>query len=290
MANNQEKSNYTVPHSGTHDKSGQPVQTFADRYYEYEVSHSGTTHMKYEDPQNSGNNFSQRAGQMGEFEHWQRNGSSSNSIYTEMLPNARREWDKNKKAHTKDNNEHYTGGVGNKNTKNEKATTTTKNEMTGVTNTNIALHGNDGRVRASSTFMNASEKGIHIQTTSGENRIYHEGNQVTTTQGAHYAIHQSDCGIHCQKEGNYDVRTQKGKLQIQTGKGELRVKSGSTMVINAASKIEIKVGGSTITIENSQITVKSQKITLDGESHIGSPGGQLCGTCGGGCATKVYVT
>ena len=288
MSFNQEKPNYKVPHSGNHDKDGSPIMIPMDWHYEYEVSHTGLTHVKYANAQDSSNNFNARVGPMGEFEHWQRN--SGNSIYTEMMPHARRHWDNNHSSHTKTNSEGFTGGVGNQNTKNERATTTTKNEMSGVTNNNVALHGNDARIRSSSNFVNASDSGIHIQTTGGDSYNYHEKDVASTYGGNHYEITQKDRGIHVQKDGNLDFRVQKGKMQLQTGKGDLTVKSGGNMMINASSKITIQVGGSTITLESGQVTIKSQKITLDGESHVGGQGGQLCGTCGGGCSTRVYVT
>lgn len=283
----QKKPNFKMPHSCHHNEQGQEHQHWADWFYEYEVCHMGSQKTKYRNPQDT-KNFNSQVGPTGDIQIHDEN--DGDSIHSELIPNSHRHFTKNHSTHARENREKYSGGVYNKNTKGQHAKTTTQDDLGGAANNKVAVHSNEARVRKASNFVNASNSGIHIQTTAGENYIYHAGNVASTFGGAHYEITQKDRGIHVQKDGNLDFRVQKGKMQIQTGKGELRVKSGSTMVINAASKIEIKVGGSSITIESGKIKVKSGKIVLDGESHIGSEGGQLGGQCGGGCCSKTYLT
>ncbi|MFO0867312.1 MAG: type VI secretion system tip protein TssI/VgrG [Pirellulales bacterium] len=52
---------------------------------------------------------------------------------------------------------------------------------------------------------------------------------------------------------------------IKTGNLSIKVSSG-TCTIEAATKIELKVGGSTITMDGSSITIKSSSVTVQGES------------------------
>ena len=282
----QTKDNYKSPYSPHHDSQGQAQQLYADLFYEYEVCHMGTHQTKYRDPQGS-NNFNSRAGPTGDYEfHDENNGTA---IYTECYPNAHRHYTNNHSTHADGNHEQYTGGVSNKNTGGENSSTTAMNDLGGATNNRVALHGNEARVRSHSNWVNSSDDGIHMQTTSGEGYNYHAGNVCSTFGGAHYSIHQADCGIHVQKDGNLDYRVEQGKMQLQTGQGDLTVKSGGNMTINAQSQITIQVGGSTITIQDGQIQVTSSKITLNGATYLGGTGGQLAGTCGGGCATNVYV-
>jgi hypothetical protein len=284
---NETKHNKKVPHSPHHDKEGQEQQLYADMFYEYEVCHMGSHHTKYRDPQGT-KNFNSRVGPTGESEYHDEN--DGDFLSTSHYPNAQRHYNNTHSSHTDSNREKYAGGVQNKNTGGQVSSTTKQDEWKGASNNRVSLHSNEARIRSKSNFVNASDDGIHIQTSKGQSWNYHSKDVATTYGGNHYQISQGDHGIHVQKDGNLDYRVEKGKMQLQTGKGELQVKSGSTMNINAASKITIQVGGSSISIEGGEIKVKSSKITLDGESHIGGSGGTLAGTCGGGCASKTFVT
>jgi type VI secretion system secreted protein VgrG len=79
-------------------------------------------------------------------------------------------------------------------------------------------------------------------------------------------------------EGNdtLTVRTGNRAVTIKTGNDDLTVSSGNltikvsagTASVEAAQKIELKCGGSTITMEPAKITIKSPMVTVQGDAKV----------------------
>lgn len=98
--------------------------------------------------------------------------------------------------------------------------------------------------------------------TSGDKTIRHEGSeyvhrdkdQMTTIGGTKYeVVKDGEWGLHVQS-GNWDT-------QVDAGKGRVFVQD--ELLIESPTKITFKVGGSTIVMEPSKITLISDRIDLN---------------------------
>lgn len=100
------------------------------------------------------------------------------------------------------------------------------------------------------------------QYTSGDRTTRHDGNQyhhndgdfMSTTGGTKYeVVKDGEFGLHVQS-GNWDT-------QVDAGKGRVFVQD--ELLIESPTKITFKVGGSTIVMEPSKITLISDRIDLN---------------------------
>ena len=178
----------------------------------------------------------------------------------------------------------------NHNTGGEYYTQTANNRGSGSAGKDISLSGDVAHVSAKSNSIDTSGgEGISMSSTISQQQSNHnDGDDADTTGKINYRVHGADHGSY--GAANVD-HAANNSMQQQALNGNVMItaKKGSIQA-NAQQKIILTVGGSSITIEGGQVTIKSQTITLDGTSYIGGSGGQLAGTCGGGCASKVYVT
>ena len=83
---------------------------------------------------------------------------------------------------------------------------------------------------------------------------YSEGDHISSTKGNKYTM---------VKEGDYGVHVQDKNIDFQADSGKARIKTGSDILIESDTKITLKVGGSTITITPSDITIKSARIDFN---------------------------
>ena len=76
---------------------------------------------------------------------------------------------------------------------------------------------------------------------------YSEGDHISSTKGNKYTM---------VKEGDYGVHVQDKNIDFQADSGKARIKTGSDILIESDTKITLKVGGSSIVITPSNITIK----------------------------------
>jgi type VI secretion system secreted protein VgrG len=71
------------------------------------------------------------------------------------------------------------------------------------------------------------------------------------------------------KEGNYALVVKQGTYALTVNAGTISVKAEADAIsVESPKKIELKVGGSTITLEPSGITIKSPKVTMQGDGQV----------------------
>lgn len=82
------------------------------------------------------------------------------------------------------------------------------------------------------------------------------GDKISFVQGTKYE----------QVSGEYGVHIPKGNMDFQINNGKCRLESGSDITIKSGTQITLSVGGSSITITSSDITIKaSGNLILNGE-------------------------
>jgi hypothetical protein len=118
------------------------------------------------------------------------------------------------------------------------------------------LEGNQKKVGGSKegdvsiTHDNKAEiiKGDNVLSVEGSLYTDCGGDDVKTVAGLFYQTIEGDHGVICQ--GNYDVKTE----------GKFQANSSRDMILSSATKLTLSVGGSSIVIEPSKITIKSASI------------------------------
>lgn len=104
--------------------------------------------------------------------------------------------------------------------------------------------------------------GNTYKTSSGDQITEHTGGQFTSIDGDRVD------GIKGNKitmigEGDYGINVQSGNMDIQIDSGKKRIKAGNDILIESDTKITFKVGGSTIVIEPSKITIVSDRVDIN---------------------------
>ena len=258
----------------------QDTDLYADCFHEWETCLAGTHQSKYRDPQNPQSMFDSHADAAGTI--YNSDCNNGNSITTETHSGSHRYWTMNACEHVGAHKESVSwNGVHNHGSQGEHSHTTADNMTRGAAKMHGAVSADHFVVRTTSADISASGSSQSGMDTDGNRYINHEGNSCHTYNGHTYIIAKGDHGIHAQN-GNIDHHAD-SKLQMY-GKSAAYVNSATTVVLQAGS------GTATITMTGDNITIKGAKIILDGECHLGSSGGTLCGLCGGGCASKTYVT
>jgi hypothetical protein len=243
------KDNAKLPPSPHHNESGTAKTLYADSFQKYETCHHGTLTSHYRDTGGS-NSFNSHAGPTGDI-HYQDENGGEKPISVTAHPGAFRHYVNNHSDHADGNREAYSGGVHNQGSVGEMSTTTSDHMTSGTAKTRAELHSNRASIRATSEDIDASSQGITVQSQDGDRYNFHQKDVATTYGGSHYEIVQGDHGIHVQGSGNLDYRIEGGKTQIY---------SGSDMTIISKSKITLKVGSSTIVMEDGKITVTTGSV------------------------------
>lgn len=135
----------------------------------------------------------------------------------------------------------------------ENGRTSGGSDLTGIGGERVVIAASGG----SEAVVGSS--GDEYQYTSGDRTVRHDGNQfhhndqdfMSTTGGTKYeVVKNGEWGLHVQS-GNWDI-------QVDSGQGRLFVQN--PLLIESPTKITFKVGGSTITMEPSKITLVSARI------------------------------
>ena len=101
---------------------------------------------------------------------------------------------------------------------------------------------------------NNSPGGDSISNYAGDTHENYEGDHIRSVNGNKYTM---------VKEGDYGVHVQDKNIDFQADSGKARIKTGSDILIESDTKITLKVGGSTIVITPSNITIKSARIDFN---------------------------
>jgi hypothetical protein len=284
----QEKHNNKIPPSPFETDYGQTRQDlYADCFHEWETCLGGTHSSKYRDPQNPKGMFDSHADPTGAIYNTDCN--QGNAITSEAHPGAHRYWSMNTSEHVGGHRESVTwNGVHNQGSQYEASHTTTDNMTSGAIKMKGTVSGDHFVIRTNASGQGGGSSDISSSAGSqssldsdGNRYINHEGNTCHTYNGHTYIIAKGDHGLHAQG-GNIDHHAD-SKLQMY-GKTAAYINSATTVILQAGT------GTATITMTGDTVTIKASKIVLDGECHIGGSGGTLAGLCGGGCATKVFLT
>jgi hypothetical protein len=148
----------------------------------------------------------------------------------------------------------------------EKVGGTHRQNVDGSTHKEVS--GNQFSGGGGAVISGSQDSHIH-SVTSGDHFTTTEGNVITDHTG--HVNHNITGDFVEQVTGNrfemvtgdYGINNQGGNYDIQTDSGKTRVFSGSDILIESGTKITLKVGSSTITITDSNITVKSTRIDLN---------------------------
>lgn len=283
------KDNNKIPPSPFETDYGQTrSDLYADCFHEWETCLGGTHQSKYRDPQNPKTMFDSHADATGSIYNTDCN--NGNAITTETHSGAHRYWSMNACEHVGSHKESVTwNGVHNQGSQFEHSKTTTDNMTNGSSGMKVNISGDHSTVRTNSSGTGGGSA-ADVSTSSssqsgtdsdGNRYVNHEGNSVHSYNGHTYIIAKGDHGLHAQG-GNIDHHAD-AKLQMY-GESAAMVTSGTTVILKAGSST------ATITMTGDTVTITASKIILDGECHLGGSGGTLAGVCGGGCATKVFVT
>ena len=167
--------------------------------------------------------------------------SGGNSIQTDGHDDKRVESTSRKAVDGDQSNE--TGG--------DKYKGTNGNEITGQKGNivKIGTGGNGYDIRG-----NNSPGGDNVKFNAGNIHESYEGDHIRSVNGNKYTM---------VKNGDYGVHVQDKNIDFQADSGKARIKTGSDILIESDTKITLKVGGSTITITPSNITIKSARIDFN---------------------------
>lgn len=101
----------------------------------------------------------------------------------------------------------------------------------------------------------SNHNGDTYSTTTGNRISEHTGNTASHHEGAKT---QSVTGNkHNSVKGEYGIHVQGGNMDIKVDSGKFQVKSDAVLTIESVAEIILKVGGSTVTITPSGITIKT---------------------------------
>jgi len=115
----------------------------------------------------------------------------------------------------------------------------------------------------------ASSKDSQINHSDGDGFHITEGNLITDHTGS---VNHNYTGDLVQQvtghkidmiNGEYGVHISAGNYDMQLDDGKARLKASSDILIESDSKITLKVGGSTITITASNITIVSPRVDIN---------------------------
>lgn len=245
-------------------------------------------------------NFSARAHIDGSFAHERQNGLQPKDIYSAHFGagHGRKYREKGNSDHTEGQHEDYTNQSRNQHTWKERHTTGADREAKGCTDKSCKIASSHTTLKTASSDVDGDKSAATISTEGGTN--YNHGEQGNTAQtnggDVNYDVTKDNHGKY--STGNTDHGA-KDSIQIQAINGNTYITAqkkdivinAKKSTINATAKtmITLTVGSSSIKIEQGKVTIKSPKIVLDGETHLGGEGGQIIGLCGGGCATKVFA-
>jgi hypothetical protein len=283
----------------TSEYTNQQGSLFGDCIHSFDRCDNGTVRSHYGDSQNPTGGFMHSTDHAGQLYN---TGAGGGQPYTtETHSNAHRVWQNNSCRHTGSHDEECNwNGTHNHGSQNEYSRTTANNSTRGSSGQHVSAASDHTHIHTSSSGgMGGSSSGslaADHQTftdSSGTQSENQYSDHCHTTYGHTYKIHAGgDYGMHVQQGGqgeqsgggggNWDCHAD-SKAQL-FGQSACYVNSATTVVLQAGT------GTATITMMGDTITIKASKIILDGECHLGGQGGQPCGECGGGCASKVFVT
>jgi len=106
-----------------------------------------------------------------------------------------------------------------------------------------------------------------------DSRIVNKGDDTHEIEGGNQKITVS--------KGNQETVVSKGDISTKAGAGDISTKAdGGSISLEAAVQIELKVGGSTITINNTGITIKAPQVMMKGDAtaDIDSPMTKVSGS------------
>lgn len=275
------KDPYNLDQAGTY---------YTDLYHTYRTCVCGTHAVEYRDPTQK-NNHDIETHPNGSYNFQHQNGGGSQDEYSAHFSNRhhRNYVSAGYSRHQDGHCENCSLNTHNTNVGGERYNQTANNRGSGATGKDVSLSGDVAHVSAKSNSVETSGgEGIAMSSTISSQHSNHcDGDHCRTSGNTNYRVYGENHGSL--GTGNVDhAATKSMQQQALQGNLYLSAKKGAIQA-NAQQKIILKVGQSTITIEAGQVTINSQMITLNGTCYLGGQSGQLCGTCGGGCATKVYV-
>jgi len=293
-----DKDNKKSPHSGYHTKDGEAESGV---FYGHQVAYYRTSAVGTLDHEHAAHdgkkNHRTRVYPHGGYESHQQNDDNKKQITHHQHPGHYREHTpKGHSQHTVQHKERFSGKTDNANSGGDRYRQGKKDRAGGYSKNYGTVSENQVRLKSKSNDASASGDTMTITNTPGSRSDHNNNSGVKTHGDVKYDIFKEDAGAHYQKNGDLGATK---KMQVQSLKDDMMVTAQEKDVkieakkanvdIKAKSKITLTVGGSSITIESSKVTIKAQEIILDGTCHLGGQGGQLAGKCGGGCASRVFV-
>lgn len=142
-----------------------------------------------------------------------------------------------------------------------------------------SMRSNSDGSRSSETAGDSySGGGGHQVTGSGDSQVSHSsGDVLATTEGNHTTQH--DGNVHHSMNGDmvnqitgnkheiitgeWGLNNQGGNMDVQVDAGKMRLFAGNDILVESATNIILKVGGSTITITPSGIVIKASKVDIN---------------------------
>jgi hypothetical protein len=267
---------------------------YADQYHTYRTCATGTAHIEHSNPKIK-HNHEIDTKHNGSYKFWHQNGGSGDGgqkdeFHADFTQGQERNYQSGgTSGHCDGHHEACSMQTRNKNTGGEYFTQTAENRASGATKKDVSASGDISHIPAKSNNVDTSGgEGISMSSTVNSQQSNHnDKNDADTTGEINYRVHGKDHGSYGMANVSHMA---KDSYQVIGNKNiYLDCGQGSANIHMEDKKITLKVGGSSIVIEDNQITLKAQTITLDGTCYLGGSGGSLCGKCGGGCASKVYV-
>lgn len=143
----------------------------------------------------------------------------------------------------------------------------------------VTISGGGQKIRITT---NNSPGGDSISNYAGDTHENFEGDHIRSVNGNKYTM---------VKEGDFGVHVQDKNLDFQADSGKARIKTGSDITIESDTKITLKVGGSSIVLTPSGITINtSGKIDITSSGDITTKGSSTKVQGGGPVSPAVTFT
>ena len=230
-----------------------PMNIKAEYPYVYEEqTANGKKYTRYDNPEKPGESFESTFNHDGSYETKQFS-ENFKGLTTSLSHENRSYVSGGSSSHIDGNEDKSVESTSNENVKGDKSLGVGKTMMSGaersIGGTNEGSFHNDAN---GNTYRTSSGDMISDHTGSKYSSI--EGDKVSSIKGNKVEIiSEGEHSLHVQS-GNMDTRVESGKCQIY---------SGDDMKIESATKITLKVGSSTIVIQDGEITIKSGSIKFE---------------------------
>jgi hypothetical protein len=223
---------------------------------------TGQMKVEYSDPKDPKKSFTTKVGHGGGFSGSENSGDKN---FDAALNSG------HKRSYVAEGNGSQTDGssdtatedTSNENVGGDKGSGTGKNRIEGTKGQ--ATTGTSG-----GSFTNDA-KGDTLKATKGDIATEHEGNKYSNHTGD--MVNQVTGNKIEMIKGEYAKHVSSGNFDIEVSSGKSRIRSSSDMLFESDSKITLKVGGSTIEITASDITITAAaEIKINAKNDITTKG------------------